>query len=177
MQPPNPGTQKATFGAGCYWCVEAVLQQLDGVLEVISGYMGGDVQDPSYQQICTGQTGHAEVVQVTFDPKRISYQELLAYFWRLHDPTTLNRQGQDVGSQYRSAIFYHDEAQQQAAEASKAALAAAATLADPIVTEITAAGRFYTAGADHQDYYRQHREQAYCRWVILPKLQKLGLDT
>jgi peptide-methionine (S)-S-oxide reductase len=177
MQPPNPGTQKATLGAGCYWCVEAVLQQLDGVQDLTSGYMGGDVQDPSYQQVCTGQTGHAEVVQVTFDPQRISYQELLACFFGLHDPTTLNRQGEDVGSQYRSAIFYHDEAQQQAAEASKAALAAAATFPDPIVTEITPAGRFYPAGEDHQDYYRQHRQQAYCRWVILPKLQKLGLDT
>ncbi len=170
-------TQNATFAAGCFWCVEAVMQQLDGVLEVTSGYMGGDVPDPTYQQVCTGRTGHAEVLQVTFDPERISYRELLGYFWRLHDPTTLNRQGDDVGTQYRSAIFYHDEAQRQAAEASKTAVAATGTFADPIVTEITAAGRFYPAEADHQDYYRQHREQPYCRMVILPKLEKLELDT
>ncbi len=170
-------TQNATFGAGCYWCVEAVLQQLDGVLEVTSGFMGGDVPDPTYQQVCSGRTGHAEVVQVTFEPRRITYRELLDYFWRLHDPTTLNRQGGDVGTQYRSAIFYHDEDQRQEAEASKSAVAAAGTFADPIVTEITAAGRFHPAGADHQDYYRQHRQQPYCRLVILPKLDKLGLDT
>ena len=170
-------TQNATFGAGCYWCVEAVLQQLDGVLEVASGFMGGDVPDPTYEQVCTGRTGHAEVVQVTFDPQRIIYRELLDYFWRLHDPTTLNRQGNDVGTQYRSAIFYHDADQRQEAEASKVAVAAAGRLADPIVTEITVAGRFHPAGADHQDYYRQHRQQPYCRLVILPKLDKLGLDT
>jgi peptide-methionine (S)-S-oxide reductase len=168
---------KATFGAGCFWCVEAVLEQLDGVLDVTSGYMGGDVPEPTYAQVCTGRTGHAEVVQVTFDADVISYDELLGYFWRLHDPTTLNRQGDDVGTQYRSVIFYHDEAQRQAAEDSKAAVAAGGTWRDPIVTEISAAGPFYRAEPGHQGYYQQHREQPYCRFVILPKLGKLGLDT
>ena len=170
-------TQKATLAAGCFWCVEAVLEQLDGVLEVTSGYMGGDVPEPSYEQVCTGKTGHAEVVQVTFDSETISYQELLSYFWRLHDPTTLNRQGDDVGSQYRSAIFYHDEAQRQAAEESKAAITAGGGFRDPIVTEICAAGPFYRADDHHQGYYQEHREQPYCRLVILPKLDSLRIDT
>lgn len=170
-------TQKATFGAGCFWCVEAVLEQLDGVLDVTSGYMGGNVEDPSYEQVCTGETGHAEVAQVTFDPEAISYQDLLSYFWRLHDPTTLNRQGNDVGTQYRSVIFCHDEAQRQAAEESMAAMAASGGFSDPIVTEIVAAGPFCPADDDHQGYYQQHREQPYCRFVILPKLDRLGLDT
>jgi peptide-methionine (S)-S-oxide reductase len=167
----------ATLGAGCFWCVEAVLQRLDGVLAVTSGYMGGDLKDPTYEQVCSGRTGHAEVVQVVFDSERISYDELLDYFWRLHDPTTLNRQGNDVGTQYRSVIFYHDEAQQQAAQRSKAAVEAAGAFPDPIVTEITPAGPFYRADDHHQDYYQEHREQPYCRLVILPKLDRLGLDT
>jgi peptide-methionine (S)-S-oxide reductase len=166
----------ATFGAGCFWCVEAVLEQLDGVVSVTSGYMGGTVENPTYKQVCTGTTGHAEVVQVAYDPSRTSYGELLTWFWRLHDPTTLNRQGNDVGTQYRSAIFYHTEAQREAAEASKKALAEAGVFNDPIVTEITAAGRFYGAEDYHQDYYRQNRRQSYCRFVIAPKLGKLGLQ-
>lgn len=165
----------ATFGAGCFWCVEAVLQQLDGVLEVRSGYMGGKVPSPSYEQVCGGETGHAEVVQVTFDPERIAYKELLDFFWKLHDPTTLNRQGQDVGTQYRSAIFYHSEAQREAAQKSKKALEEARTFRDPIVTEVTAAGPFYPAEGYHQDYYRLNKSQPYCRAIIAPKLDKLGL--
>jgi peptide-methionine (S)-S-oxide reductase len=171
---PAGPTELATFGAGCYWCVEAVLEQLDGVLGVTSGFMGGSVADPSYTAVCTGKTGHAEVVQVEFDPTRITYDELLGWFWRLHDPTTLNRQGADVGTQYRSAIFFHSDAQRAAAERSKAA--AAADFDAPIVTEITAAATFWRAKEEHQDYYRQNREQGYCRMVIRPKLRKLELE-
>jgi len=171
----DPRTDVATFGAGCYWCIEAVLRQIDGVLAVRPGFMGGTVEHPSYREVCTGRTGHAEVVQVRFDPRRIDYPGLLAWFWRLHDPTQLNRQGADVGTQYRSAIFFHSEGQRRAAEASRAD--AAADFADPIVTEITPAGTFWPAGEDHLDYYRRNREAGYCRVVIAPKLEKLGLDT
>ena len=166
----------ATFGAGCFWCVEAVLQQLDGVIEVTSGYMGGEVLSPTYKQVCSGTTGHAEVVQVTFDPKRVSYEYLLEYFWKLHDPTTLNRQGNDVGTQYRSAIFYHSEAQREAAEKSKRAAGESGNFSDPIVTEITEAELYYKAEGYHQDYYRLNKQQPYCRYVIVPKLQKLGME-
>jgi peptide-methionine (S)-S-oxide reductase len=168
------GLELATFGAGCYWCVEAVLEQLDGVSDVRSGFMGGSVANPSYEAVCSGKTGHAEVVHVAFDPETIGYGELLDWFWRLHDPTTLNRQGADVGTQYRSAIFYHSEEQRRAAEASKQA--AQRQFRAPIVTEITAAGPFYEAAEYHQDYYRQNKTQGYCRAVIAPKLDKLGLE-
>ena len=164
----------ATFGAGCFWCVEAVLARLDGVQSVESGYMGGTVDKPTYDQVCGGATGHAEVCQIRYDPKRISYAQLLDWFWQLHDPTTLDRQGADVGDQYRSAIFYHSDEQRQAAERSKAA--AAADFDDPIVTEITPAAAFFEAEDYHQDYYRGNREQGYCRMVIRPKLEKLGLE-
>jgi peptide-methionine (S)-S-oxide reductase len=167
-------TEIATFGAGCYWCVEAVLEQQKGVLDVTSGFMGGTVPNPSYRDVCSGKTGHAEVVQVTFDPKVISYDDLLAWFWRLHDPTTLNRQGADEGTQYRSAIFTHSEEQRRAALASKEA--AQTDFRDPIVTEITPAGPYYEADDYHQDYYRQNKSQGYCRMVIAPKLGKLGLE-
>ncbi len=171
---PAPAARAvATFGAGCFWCVEAVLEQLPGVLDVRSGYMGGSVASPTYEAVCAGTTGHAEVVRVTFDPGRISYQDLLGWFWRLHDPTTLNRQGADVGTQYRSAIFVHDDEQRRIAEASKAA--AQALFAVPIVTEITAAGQFWEAEAYHQDYFRNNPNQGYCRAVIAPKLKKLDL--
>jgi peptide-methionine (S)-S-oxide reductase len=163
----------ATFGSGCYWCTEAVLEQLDGVLDVKSGFMGGKVANPTYKQVCDGTTGHAEVVQVTFDPKRISYDTLLEWFWKLHDPTTLNRQGADVGTQYRSAIFFHSDEQKKAAEASR--VAHAKDFDQPIVTEIVAAGPFYEADEDHQDYYRENRRAPYCQFVIVPKLEKLGL--
>jgi len=174
--PAGGSTEIATFGAGCFWCIEAVLEQIDGVQDVRSGYMGGRVAKPTYEQVCTGTTGHAEVVQVTFDPGVISYSQLLDMFWKLHDPTTLNRQGNDVGTQYRSAIFVHSPAQREAAEASLAALQASGTLGQPIVTEITDASTFYPAEQYHQDYYRQNRQQSYCRFVIAPKLDKLGLQ-
>jgi peptide-methionine (S)-S-oxide reductase len=173
---PVPHTELATFGAGCYWCVEAVLEQLDGVLDVRSGFMGGKVENPTYEQVCTGLTGHAEVVQVRFDPARIRYEELLAWFWKLHDPTTPDRQGNDIGPQYRSVIFWHDEAQRAAAERSKQSAQASGEFAAPIVTEIAQASRFYEADAHHQDYYRQNKQQGYCRYVIRPKLDKLGLE-
>jgi peptide-methionine (S)-S-oxide reductase len=169
-----PRTEIATFAGGCFWCVEAVLEQLDGVLDVTSGYMGGTTPDPTYKQVCTGTTGHAEVVQVRFDPERITYEALLDWFFRSHDPTTLNRQGADVGTQYRSAIFVHSPEQRAAAERAKQA--AAAQQRDPIVTEVTDATTFYPAEDYHQDYYRQNKQQGYCRVVIAPKLGKLGLE-
>jgi peptide-methionine (S)-S-oxide reductase len=171
---PTDGIEIATFGAGCFWCVEAVLEQYDGVLDVTSGYMGGALANPTYEQICTGATGHAEVVQVRFDPARITFADLLELFWQLHDPTTLNRQGADRGTQYRSAIFFHSEAQRELATQAKAA--AATDFADPIVTEITAASTFYPAEEYHQGYYFANKERnPYCRAVITPKLKKLGL--
>lgn len=164
----------ATFGAGCFWCVEAVFEQLEGVHDVESGYMGGDVDDPSYREVCSGTTGHAEVTRIRFDPEVIRFETLLEWFWRSHDPTTLNRQGADTGTQYRSAIFYHDEAQKAAAIASKAA--AQADFAEPIVTEITAASTYYPAESYHQNYYRQNASAPYCQMVIRPKLRKLNLE-
>ncbi len=166
----------ATFGAGCFWCVEAVLEQLDGVHAVVSGYMGGEVDDPTYKQVCSGSTGHAEVVQVEYDPNVISYDELLSWFWRLHDPTTLNRQGNDLGTQYRSVIFFHDADQERLARASKQAENESGRHYGPIVTEISAASTFYPAEDYHQDYYRANASQGYCRMVIAPKLDKLGLE-
>ena len=170
----NPDHEIATFGAGCFWCVEAVLEQQEGVVDVTSGYMGGEVDNPTYKQVCTGTTGHAEVVQVTFDPEVLPYPALVDLFWRLHDPTTLNQQGADRGTQYRSAIYYHSDAQRQIAEASK--LEAQDAFRDPIVTEITAASTYYLAEVDHQDYYRLNSSAGYCRAVIAPKLKKLGLE-
>ncbi len=167
-------TEVATLGAGCFWCVEAVLERLDGVSDVMSGYMGGSIVDPTYAAVCGGQTGHAEVVQVTFDPEIISFEKLLEWFWQLHDPTTLNRQGGDVGTQYRSAIYYHSEEQKETAERSKAA--ASGDFSDPIVTEITAASKFWPAEDYHQDFYRLNPRQPYCNAIIPPKLRKLGLD-
>lgn len=177
--PAKPTVTKeiATFGAGCYWCVEAVLEQLPGVIDVTSGFMGGTVPNPSYRQVCTGDTGHAEVVQVTFDPSKVSYPKLLDWFFKLHDPTTLNRQGGDEGTQYRSVIFFHSEAQRAAAVAKKAELEAAKAFPSPIVTEITAASTYYEADVSHQDYYRLNKNKnPYCRVVITPKLDKLGLE-
>ena len=167
----------ATFGAGCYWCVEAVLAQIDGVVALRSGFMGGTVDNPSYEAVCSGTTGHAEVVQVEFNPAETSYDALLEWFWKLHDPTTLNRQGADIGDQYRSVIFVHTEDQRRTAEESKRAADASGAFSDPIVTEITAAGTFYQAKLAHQDYYRNNKSAGYCRAVILPKLAKLGLDS
>lgn len=170
-------TETATFGAGCFWCVEAVLEQLPGVVDVTSGYMGGDVANPTYKQVCTGTTGHAEVVQVTYDPSKITYDTLLDWFFKLHDPTTLNRQGADQGTQYRSVIFFHGDAQREAAQQKKRALDASGKFHSPIVTEITAATTYYPAEEYHQDYYRANKTQnPYCRVVITPKLDKLGLE-
>ena len=175
---PNPttGPEHATLAAGCFWCVEAVFEQLEGVSEVSSGYMGGAVENPTYEQVCSGNTGHAEVVQVTFDPQQIAYEKLLEWFWKLHDPTTLNRQGNDVGTQYRSAIFYHSEQQRAAAQAALKAADSSGEFNRPIVTEITAATQFYPAENYHQEYYRLNKRQPYCRSIIAPKLKKLGLD-
>jgi len=166
-----------TFGAGCFWCVEAVLEQIDGVLAVRSGYMGGALENPTYQDICTGTTGHAEVTEVRFDPAVLSLEHLLQWFWRLHDPTTLNRQGNDVGTQYRSAIFYHSDEQRALAEASKELVDKSDAFSDPIVTEITPASTFYSAEDYHQEYYQANKAQPYCRMVIAPKLDKLGLNS
>jgi len=167
-------TETATFGAGCYWCTEAVMQRVEGVLKSTSGFMGGTVVNPSYEQVCEGTTGHAEVIQVEFDPAKVTFKELVDIFWQLHDPTTLNRQGADAGTQYRSAIFYHSEAQKTVAEAAKKE--AAPQFKDPIVTEISAASTFYPAKGSHQNYYNQNKFAGYCRVVISPKLKKLNLE-
>ncbi len=166
-----------TLGAGCFWCVEAVLEQIEGVLSVQSGYMGGTLENPTYQDICTGTTGHAEVTQVRFDPAVLPLEHLFEWFWRLHDPTTLNRQGNDVGTQYRSAIFYHTDEQRSAAEASMKKAGESGSFSDPIVTEITPAATFYSAENYHQEYYQLNKAQPYCRMIIAPKLDKLGLNS
>ena len=163
--------QLATFGGGCFWCVEAFYQVLNGVSEVVSGYAGGSVPNPTYQEVCEGTTGHAEVVQIRFDPELVSYGDLLDVFWRTHDPTTLNRQGADVGTQYRSVIFHHDEQQRAEAERSMAETDASDLWADPIVTEISPLTEFYRAEDYHQNYYRSNRAQPYCMFVIDPKMQ------
>lgn len=162
----------ATFAAGCFWCVEAVFRELKGVEKVTSGYSGGTVPNPTYEQVCAGTTGHAEAIQLVFDPAVIRYEELLEIFWKTHDPTTLNRQGNDVGTQYRSAIFYHSDEQRRAAEKSKAALAAAGYYRNPIVTEIAGYADFYPAEPYHQDYYLTNPTQPYCRVIIAPKVDK-----
>ncbi|UTW61918.1 peptide-methionine (S)-S-oxide reductase MsrA [bacterium SCSIO 12741] len=162
----------ATFGAGCFWCVEAIFQQLNGVDKVLSGYSGGFVKNPGYKEVCSGSTGHAEVCQIYYDPSVISFDELLEVFWQTHDPTTLNRQGADVGTQYRSAVFYHNEEQRSKAELYKAKLNESGAFPDPIVTEISAFDTFYEAEGYHQDYYSQNGEQSYCRLVIRPKIEK-----
>ena len=162
--------EQATLGGGCFWCLEAVFEQLNGVERVISGYAGGAPANPSYEAVCTGRTGHAEVVNIHFDPQLVSYRTLLEVFFATHDPTTLNRQGNDVGTQYRSAIFYHGEQQKKSAHEVVAAMAAVWDA--PIVTEITMAPMFYIAEDYHQNYYRQHPEQGYCAFVVAPKVAK-----
>ena len=165
-------TEIATFGAGCFWCVEAVFQELNGVIKVESGYMGGTTPNPTYREVCTGTTGHAEVTRITFDPSVITYEELLEVLWTTHDPTTLNRQGADAGTQYRSAIFYQNEEQKKKAEKSKAEVAP--TIWDqPIVTQIVPADTFYPAEDYHQDYYANNPNAGYCRAVISPKVLKV----
>ena len=165
-------TQIATLAGGCFWCLEAVFLELRGVARVESGYAGGHVADPSYQQVCTGTTGHAEVVQVQFDPAEIGYADLLRVFFTIHDPTTRDRQGNDVGPQYRSAIFVHDAAQQATAEQIRAEIAAAHIWPGPVVTEIAPLDAFYPAGADHADYFARNPWSGYCRAVIAPKVAK-----
>ncbi len=165
--------ESATLAGGCYWCLEAVFVELAGVERVASGFVGGNVRNPTYEQVCAGTTGHAEVVQVTFDPARIGYRELLEIFFAFHDPTTLDRQGGDVGSQYRSAIFTHSAGQERIAREVIAALTAARVFPDPIVTTVQPLTAFYPAPATHDDYYARHPQQPYCRAVISPKVQKL----
>ncbi len=164
--------ETATLAGGCFWCLDGAYRDMRGVISVESGYAGGHVSNPTYQQVCTGTTGHAEVVQVMYDPEEIGYRDLLEVFFSMHDPTTLNRQGADVGTQYRSAIFWHDEVQREAAKAMIAELARDGVFDDPIVTEVSGLEEFYPAGEDHQDYYRRNPNQGYCQIVVAPKLAK-----
>ena len=165
--------EKATFGAGCFWCVEAIFQNLKGVEKVESGYSGGNVKNPSYRQVTTGTTGHAEVVQVTYDPSVISFPELLEVFWKTHNPTTLNRQGADIGSQYRSVVFYHTDEQKEQAEKYKEELNKSGVWDSEVVTEISPYQEFYLAEEHHQNYYNEHTAAPYCTFVIQPKIEKL----
>ncbi len=165
-------SEVTTLAGGCFWCIEAVFQEVDGVENVISGYTGGTTVNPTYQQVCTGETGHAEAVQVTFDPSKISYRETLEIFFSVHDPTTLNRQGTDTGTQYRSAIFYHNEQQKAVAEELIGELNRAHLWEKPIVTQIAPLDTFYPAEDYHREYFALHPEQAYCRMVISPKVNK-----
>jgi peptide-methionine (S)-S-oxide reductase len=166
------GLDVAILGGGCFWCTEAVYQDLKGVEKVLSGYSGGHVDHPSYKQVTSGTTGHAEVIQVVFDPKVISYEEILEVFWATHDPTTLNRQGADVGPQYRSAVFFHSDEQKQKAEFFKKQLDDSGAFSKPIVTEITAFNNFYVAENYHQNYFKDNGGQPYCQFVIRPKMEK-----
>ena len=170
MKDATNQTEIATLGGGCFWCTEAIYQMLPGVKKVSSGYAGGTKENPTYKEVCSGNTGHAEVIQVEFDPKVVSYEKILETFWEAHDPTTLNRQGNDSGTQYRSIILYSTEAQKKAAEKSKAE--AQKNFAQPIVTEIVPLKQFYKAEGYHQDYYRSNPNQGYCRAIIRPKVEK-----
>jgi len=165
-------TDTATFGTGCFWCTEAIFQELNGVLKVTSGYSGGHVKNPTYEQVCEKKTGHAEVCQIVYDPTVVSFDELLEVFWKTHDPTTLNRQGNDVGTQYRSVIFYMNPSQKEKAEHYKAALDKSGAFNNPIVTVIEPYRNFYSAENYHQDYFDQNGGQPYCRFVIAPKVEK-----
>jgi len=164
--------KKVTFGAGCFWCTEAVFLNVKGVSKVVSGYSGGNVKNPSYREVCTGTTGHAEVTQITYDPKVVSFEDLLEVFWNTHDPTTLNRQGADEGTQYRSAVFYNDEEQKKIAEQYKKQLEASQVYKNPIVTEISPLVNFYPAEDYHQNYFELNPNQGYCQYVIRPKVDK-----
>lgn len=170
--PQSSSLEVATFGAGCFWCVEAQFQMLEGVVKVESGFSGGHVKNPSYKEVCNGTTGHAEVCNITFDPKKISYDEMLAAFWQTHDPTQLNRQGNDIGTQYRSAIFYHNDAQKQLAEKYKKRLNDEKVYDSPVVTEIAPFTVFYKAEDYHSNYYNLNGEESYCQFVIRPKVEK-----
>lgn len=165
-------TEKATFGAGCFWCVEAMFQNVKGVISVKSGYAGGQVKNPTYKEVCTGETGHAEVIQVTYDPNSVRYETLLQAFWLSHDPTQLNRQGADIGTQYRSVIFFHNTTQEMLAKEYKDRLNSENAYGKPVVTEISAIPEFYPAEDYHQDYYDQNPENSYCKMVVGPKLAK-----
>jgi peptide-methionine (S)-S-oxide reductase len=170
---PMAQHEEVTFGAGCFWCVEAIFERIPGVDSVVAGYAGGTVQNPTYEQVCEGNTGHAEVARITYDPSKVSYERLLEVFWAAHDPTTLDRQGADVGKQYRSVIFFHDERQRLAAEKSRAQ--AQKDFKDPIVTAIEPLKNYYPAENYHQEYFLNHPDAPYCRFVISPKLKKLHL--
>lgn len=169
---PASQIDTATFGGGCFWCTEAQFQLLDGVLSVQSGFSGGSIKNPSYKEVCTGLTGHAEVIQVTYDTTKLSYDELLEAFWTSHDPTQLNRQGNDVGTQYRSVIFYHSEPQHQLAESYKKKLNESGAYDKPVVTEISPMTVFYKAEDYHQNYFNQNGDQPYCQFVVAPKVEK-----
>ena len=171
--PAGVETDTATFGTGCFWCTEAIFQELDGVLKATSGYSGGNVENPTYKEVCEGTTGHAEVIQVVYDPSKITYDVLLKAFWQSHDPTTLNRQGNDVGPQYRSVIFYHNDEQKEKAEKYKAELDKSKAFDNPIVTEISPYSKFYVAENYHQDYYNNNGSQPYCSYVVRPKVEKI----
>lgn len=172
MNDKNPNLEIATFGSGCFWCTEAIFERVNGVVAVVSGYSGGTVEDPSYKDVCDGTTGHAECTQITLDSTIISYDELLEIFWKTHDPTTLNKQGNDVGTQYRSVIFYHNDVQKQKAEYYKQKLTDEKIWDKPIVTEITKFNKFYPAEDYHQEYYDNNPNQGYCSFVITPKVEK-----
>ena len=172
----NQHFEQATFGAGCFWCVEAVFQDIEGVLDVRAGYAGGETENPTYEEVCSGRTGHAEVIQIDFDSSKVDYEELLDLFWISHDPTTLNRQGADVGSQYRSAIYYHSDSQKVMAEKSIDNANNIKLYSNPIVTEVSVLDTFYIAENYHQDYYRLNKNAPYCQLVIKPKLEKLKIN-
>lgn len=172
MTTPSTRTEVATLGGGCFWCLEAVFDELRGVVSVESGYTGGHVKNPTYEAVCNGTTGHAEVVQVTFDPAEVSYRDILNVFFTIHDPTTLNRQGNDVGTQYRSAVYYHSPEQKAAAEAAIADLTAQGAWDRPVVTEITPADTFYIAEDYHQEYFARNPYAGYCQFVVAPKVAK-----
>ena len=166
------GLALATFGNGCFWCTEVIFQQLKGVSRVVSGYAGGKVKKPTYKEVCSGLTGHAEVIQLTYDPNQISFAELLEVFWQTHDPTTINRQGADVGTQYRSVVFYHNEEQKQLAETYKSKLNESGAFENPVITEISPISEYYPAEDHHQNYYNLNGSAPYCSYVIQPKLDK-----
>lgn len=169
----NNETEIATLANGCFWCTEAIFKKIKGVKNILPGYAGGTLKNPSYEQVCTGRSGHAESIQIEFDPNIVTFEKILDIFWRTHDPTTLNRQGNDVGTQYRSAIFYHDEKQKQIAEKSKTNLEKENVYKDPIVTEITPFTNFFVAEDYHIDYYEKNKDAPYCTFVINPKIHKL----
>ena len=172
----NQNIEQATFGAGCFWCVEAVFQDIEGVMDVRAGYTGGATENPTYDEVCSGRTGHAEVIQIDFDSSKVDYEELLDLFWVSHDPTTLNRQGSDVGTQYRSAIYYHSDSQKVMAEKSIDNANNIKLYSNPIVTEVSVLDTFYIAENYHQDYYRLNKNAPYCQLVIRPKLDKLNIS-